>query len=261
MRPASQLVRASALFVLTLHATGLCRAAGWNEQRVVGPFVCRADFSLTGYDGLFQELAGVQTELAKMLLIEPTREPVELYLFGAKSDYQGFLASRFPQAAERRALYVKGAGPGRIYVYRSKELPTDVRHESTHALLHGVLAMVPLWLDEGLAEYFEVPADDRKYDNPHMAAIRWNLRLGMVPHIAKLEAKRDLADMTASDYRYAWAWVHFMLHGPPEARDELVHFLGDIRANTPPGRLSERLERRLPQVERRLVLHFKSWRR
>ena len=41
--------------------------------------------------------------------------------------------------------------------------------------------------------------------------------------------------MDRSDYRAAWAWVHFMLHGPVEARDELVRFLADIRLGTPLG--------------------------
>jgi hypothetical protein len=67
--------------------------------------------------------------------------------------------------------------------------------------------------------------------------------------------------MTGTDYRHAWAWCHFMLHGPPEGRAELVEFLADIRAGTPPGKLSERLELRLPGADKRLVQHFKSWKR
>jgi hypothetical protein len=65
--------------------------------------------------------------------------------------------------------------------------------------------------------------------------------------------------MDEANYRGAWAWVHFMLHGPPEAREELVAFLADIHARTPPGLLSRRLERRLPGLDRRVADHFKSW--
>jgi hypothetical protein len=161
----------------------------------------------------------------------------------------------------RRALFVKGSGPGRVFVYRHDDLPIDVRHEGTHALLHASLPMVPLWLDEGLAEYFEVPPEERAYDNQHLGALRWDLRLGNLPRINVLEAKGNLADMSATDYRHAWAWVHFMIHGPKEARDELIGFLGDIRMSTPPGKLSERLARRLPNPEKLLVQHFKAWRR
>jgi hypothetical protein len=162
---------------------------------------------------------------------------------------------------ERRALYVKGNGPGKVFVYRHAETEIDVRHEGTHALLHAALPMVPLWLDEGLAEYFEVPPGERAYDNPHRAALGWNLRLGSVAGLKRLEAKRDLAEMSAADYRHAWAWVHFMLHGPPAARRELMAYLADIQARTPPGELSQRLERRVGEPDQRLVQHFKSWKR
>jgi hypothetical protein len=52
-----------------------------------------------------------------------------------------------------------------------------------------------------------------------------------------------------------------MFHGPREAHQELVSALADIKANTPPGRLSRRLERRIPDTERRFAEHFKTWKR
>ena len=44
-----------------------------------------------------------------------------------------------------------------VYTYWGNRIQQDLRHELTHAILHSVLKDVPLWLDEGLAEYFEVP--------------------------------------------------------------------------------------------------------
>ena len=236
-------------------------AQGWQDQRVSGPVICRADFSLQGYEGLFNDLASVQADLMRTLAVPPAEQPIELYLFRDKRTFTAHMRQRYPKVPIRRALFVKGSGPGRVFVYRHDDLPMDVRHEGTHALLHSVLPMVPLWLDEGLAEYFEVPPDDRAYNNSHLSALRWDLRLGNVPRIAHLEAKRDLTDMSATDYRHAWAWVHFMMHGPIEAREQLVQFLGDIRVSTPPGKLSDHLEHRLPGLEKRLVQHFKDWRR
>ena len=224
-----------------------------------GPVVCRADFPLDGYEGLFQDLASVQNDLVRTLAVPPAAEPIELFLFQDKRTFATYMQKRFPNVPFRRALFVKGSGPGRVFVYRHDDLPVDVRHEGTHALLHAALPMVPLWLDEGLAEYFEVPPADRASGNPHLGTLKWDMRLGKIPNIERLEAKRDLADMNATDYRHAWAWVHFMMHGPIEARDELVLFLGNIRVSTPPGKLSEHLERRLPGVEQRLVQHFKKW--
>ena len=148
-----------------------------------------------------------------------------------------------------------------VFAYRSRQFSVDIRHECTHALLHTTLPMVPLWLDEGLAEYFEVAPGDRAFNNPHLPGVRWAARLGVVSRLESLEKKGDLSKMGGSEYRNAWAWVHFMLHGPKEAHDELVRFLADIQVHTPPGLLSERLKRRLPDLKRRFAAHFRSWKR
>jgi hypothetical protein len=234
-------------------------AAAWVDERAAGAFTCRADFALDGYEGLFVQLAELQGALTRTLAVEPAREPVELYLFADKTAYRRFLQTRVPSVPDRRALFLKGSGTGKVFVYRSKDLAVDVRHESTHALLHASLPMVPLWLDEGLAEYFEVPPLERPVRKDYLDRLKWNIRLGTIPRLVQLEGKRDLTEMGEADYRYAWAWVHFMLHGPAEAREELVNFLADINASTPPGRLSERLARRLPGPDKRLVEHLKAW--
>lgn len=243
-------------------ALPLCAAAGpWEDVRRAGPFVCRADFPLSSQQQLFAHLEQLGKDLQATLATEPPKETVELYLFRTKASYRDYLQRHLPKVPERRALYVKGNGPGKVFVYKHAEMEIDVRHEGTHALLHAALPMVPLWLDEGLAEYFEVPPDERAHDHPHLDALAWNLRLGSIARLHRLEAKRDLSEMTATDYRHSWAWVHFMLHGPPPARDELTQFLADIAARIPPGELSRRLEARLPGVDRHLVQHFKTWRR
>jgi len=237
-------------------------AEGWTDARVAGPFVCRANFPLAGLDnGLFRELAQLQDDLVRALGIRPATEPIELYLFRDAASHRAYVSHYFPRVPYRRALYIKSAGPGMVFAHRGEQFEVDLRHECTHALIHAALPMVPLWLDEGIAEYFELPSQQRAFDNRHLASTRWAVRFGMVPHLTTLERKGDLSQMGGTEYRNAWAWVHFMLHGPPEARDELVHFLADIQGGTPPGWLGERLERRLPGVDRRFVAHFTTWKR
>jgi len=233
----------------------------WPDVRTVGPFVCHADFSLTAIETLLEDLAELQRDLQQSLGIPSPREPIELYLFQEKASYNAFLARWYPKIPYRRALYLKTDGPGRVFAYRSREFEVDLRHECTHALLHASLPMVPLWLDEGLAEYFEIPRERRAHDNPYLASVRWNARLGLFPSMGGLEKKGSISDMGQGEYRSAWAWVHFMLHGPPEAHDEVVRFLQDIGASTPPGSLSARLQRRLPETHRYFLSHFRTWKR
>jgi hypothetical protein len=242
-------------------ATGVRAESRWFDERAAGPFVLHANFSLHPHGSLVQEMARLQRDLAYTLGISEPREQIHLFLFEHKDTYQRYIGRYFPSVPYRRALFIKERGPGMVFAYRSRDFEVDVRHESTHALLHAALPMVPLWLDEGLAEYFEVSPRQRAFENPHLSAVQWSVRVGERPQLEALENIHDLKDMGRDEYRRAWAWTHFMLHGPREAHDELVRFLADIAAHTPPGHLSERLRRRLPDLEARFLDHFRRWKR
>ena len=144
-----------------------------------------------------------------------------------------------------------------VFAWQGAEFEIDVRHESTHALLHAWLPSVPLWLDEGLAEYFEVPRDERAAKNPHLQAVRMLAASGQLPRLEDLEAIDDLERMGRGEYRHAWAWTHFLLHGPREAREEFLQYLADLEGGGDLGPLSERLRRRMPDLDRRLAEHFR----
>lgn len=250
------------LAFIILASLGNCAtAADWTDSRISGPFICRADFNLTEVQGVLDSFAALQTDLVQLLGVAPAKEPIEIYLFHDKATYAAYMKRYLPDVPNRRAVYVKGQGPGRVFAFWSPEVEVDLRHECTHALLHASLPLVPLWLDEGLAQFFEVGAARRAGGHPHLDAIRRNVRWGLwgrVPKLETLESKVKVADMGSNEYRDSWAWVHFMLLGPPAAREELKAYLADIQHNTPPGRLSTRLANRLPQLDALYVEHFQQ---
>jgi hypothetical protein len=247
-----------------LAAVCLCpatlQAVQWLDEQRAGPFRCQAEFDLREFSKLIRDLTQLQDDLANHLAIEIKDDPIEVLLFRNRGSYQAYLANRVPEGMQRPALFIKGNDLGRVYAYYDRqELAINLRHECTHALLHSSLAVVPLWLDEGLAEYFEVPAAERAGRNPHLKSVRWALRFNWKPRLAALEAKRDMSQMGPKEYRDSWAWVHFMLHGSPEAKDVLVKYLTDIQEGTPPGSLGDNLRKKIPDVERRVIEHFRTW--
>ena len=139
---------------------------------------------------LIAEIQQLREDVETLLGIEAETEAVEINLFSTRRSYQQFLSVRVPDGVGRAALFVKGSDMGRVYVHRRRDFITDVRHECTHAVLHNALPYVPLWLDEGLAEYFEVPAPLRASANPHLKSVRWASRLRWDPSLAKLEEQR-----------------------------------------------------------------------
>lgn len=252
----------AAIAVLELAAAPFASLAAdaWIDTRSIGPFVCQATFPLTECEPLLLELPDLQRELTRTLGTPPARKPIGIFLFSTSAQHQAYIEQHFPQVPYRRALFIKEGDQAGVYAYRHAELDVDLRHECTHALLHGVLPVVPLWLDEGLAEYFEVPAASRAFDHPHYDSLRWNMRLGMVRSMESLEQRTELAEMGAFDYRYSWAWVHFMLHGPKSAHRTLVAYLAKIQQGEQPGRLSEQLAAAVPQPTEKMIQHFKHWR-
>jgi len=248
---------AAVLLILAATAAGQNR---WPDERQAGQFLCHADFSMapqSAKGGLLDELTQLQQDLTTKLGASPPREPVHLFLFQAKGTYQNYMKQHFPRVPYRRALFIKARGPGMVFAFQGTDFEIDVRHECTHALLHTWLPDVPLWLDEGLAEYFEVPRDKRVYQNPHHAVVQAAVSLGQLPRLEEIESLQSLDEMGRDEYRDAWAWVHFMLHGPREAEDELTHYLDELYTGSSPGKLSERLRRRLPDLSRRIAEHFR----
>ncbi len=231
----------------------------WIDYFSAGPFECRSEFKLSDSQILLGELQQLKADIESTLALRPAKGTIQLNLFRHKRNYIRYVSRRFPAGANRQALYIKGTDTGRIYIYRHLRYLTDVRHETSHAVLHNALPFLPLWLDEGLAEYFEVPADLRVDKHPHLDGLRWMIRFGWAPRLHALEEKRGWTEMRANDYRESWAWVHFMLHGPQEAQQTLAGYLGAIMNGDHPGLLSEQLARHVPNAKRRLVQHVTSW--
>jgi len=251
------------ILVLAFVAVGSItqNAAGqqWPEERQTGVFHCHANFRLDQHASMLSQLGRLQTDVCSTLHLTPTEEPIHLFLFDSSRTYRGYMQKHFPRIPYRRALFIKGRGPGMVFAFRDSAFEVDVRHESTHAVLHSILPMVPLWLDEGLAEYFEVEQKNRARQNPHQSSTKWNVRFGRVTSISQLESLESLEQMGSVEYRHAWAWVHFMLHGPSEANEELLLYLADVESHTASRSLGERLKRRIPNLEERLAQHFKQW--
>lgn len=236
-------------------------AARWIDHQSYGPFRFHATFPLGQLHPLFQELSALELELQRTLAVPPASQPIDVFLLESKKAHEQYLTEMYPHVPYRRALFVQRGGQGRVFAYRHHDLIEDLRHECTHALLHANLPMVPLWLDEGLAKYFELPAEQRAFDHEYLRKLRLHLKFGMIQNIRALESLQELNEMGSSEYRFSWAWVHFMLHGPLPVHRELVHYLADIRRGNPPGKLSDRLYHAVPDLDKQLVLHFKNWKR
>ena len=234
---------------------------GWLEIHRRGPFVFHADFSLDPHHDLLTRLEALPRKFRDVLALPTTGKPIHVHLLADRRRYRDHLSRRVPGGSQRRALYLRASDRAYVFAYHHDNWERDLRHECTHALIHNALPYLPLWLDEGLAEYFEEPVSRQGTVHRHINRLRWSLRFGWSPSIRRLESRQTFASMRTGDYREAWAWVHFLLHGPPVARRALTDYLTAIRHQAPPGHFSRWLGKRLPDAPARLKTHLRRLKR
>jgi hypothetical protein len=225
----------------------------------VSQFVFLADFELKRDLPIFKELEALREQVYKELQLPSANALVQVYLFEDKERYERFMRARYPELPRRRAFFIgqpRSVGGGddlMVFTYWGDRIQQDLRHELTHAMLHGVLKDVPLWLDEGLAEYYELPAEWKGINYQHLEPLR---RTTFKPNLERLEELSEVQQMAPPEYREAWAWVHMMMQGEPEARTVLLAYLQQLRTNPKPGPLAPRLAEVHPSLDDALTAHL-----
>ena len=234
------------LALLGASATCVDTARGrpWQGQWRVGCWNIHTSFAVRDEPPSFVTiLQALERKVTRQLALEASHTPIGVIILGDRREYDRYLRTYFPKAPRRPALFLQGSGPGIILTYRREALATDLRHEGTHGILHQRLPFVPLWLDEGLAEYFEPPVPAELKDHPHVSPLRRELARGQVPSLPRLESLTQVTQMDGDDYRAAWSWVYLLLHASPSSRQALTGYLHHWNRGQRPEPLSRFLGR------------------
>jgi hypothetical protein len=224
-----------------------------NEHLLV-----RSDLKLPHSHPILRDLDGLRDEIADELNLPVQKQPVTVYLFSDELRYAQYLQTHYPLLPPRRAYFVGTSKELAVFTFWGERIQEDLRHEYTHGVLHASLTDVPLWLDEGLAEYFEVSTQPKGLNRDYVLRLASNLSQGWKPDLERLESLEKVDDMQKADYLEAWAWVHFLLHHSDETRSVLIGYLHDLRTNAKPGLLSAKLREAIPTAEQRFVIHATS---
>jgi hypothetical protein len=206
--------------------------------------VFHCDFDLAPDHRLVCELKAERDDICEALDLPPSSEPIDVYLFRDADAYGNYLSQRFPNVPARRAFFVESDTNLTVYAHWSDRVAEDLRHEVAHGYLHAMVRGLPLWLDEGLAEYFEVPRGKNGLNQPHLDLMADLMRYnGWQPNLGRLESLTEASQMEQRDYAEAWAWVYFML-SEPAGRELLTSYLADLRTYGTTESLPSRLAKR-----------------
>lgn len=214
-------------------------------QMKTGPFVVHSNEAMKSDVPAVQALEQLRGDLSKRLKgsqgdVED-KGPIEVYVLDDRSSFLHLLRFYFPELPPRRAFFLAQGDERIVYTYQGPMLEEDLRHEAAHALLRGRFGDIPLWLDEGLAEYFEVGPDDAHDRESRLAKLEADQKAGWKPDLARLEGLAEVHEMKPRDYREAWAWVDLLLSNSGTGSAVLVDYLS-VPGDRPS--LAERLDSR-----------------
>lgn len=222
-------------------------------------FVIHSNMRLASDNVLIDELEALRERVFATLRLPEQRDPVNVYLFSDEASYRYYMNTTWQNLPPRRAYFVGTSRELAVYSFLSPRVQEDLRHEFTHGLLHASLKTVPLWLDEGLAEYFEVdPGIPGAVHADHVQEWRTATLENWSPNLFRLEMLSDFRDMTQRDYAEAWGWVHFMLQTSDETAEVLLQYLASLESAKTPQRLLTSLEAARPTYYNDLQAHVIS---
>ncbi len=218
-----------------------------------------SDFRLPRHHRLVEELVAQRSDLANLLDLPLSDEPIHVYLFDSAAPYEAFFQENYPQLPSRRAFFVESDTRLTVYAHWGDRVAEDLRHEVAHGYLHSVIPNLPLWLDEGLAEYFEVPRGHNGLNRPHVQLLMELYDRGnWTPDLAGLESAVSAGDLAQLAYAESWAWVHWMLESDPELIALLQNYMARLRVTGEAPPLSKFVRHKTIASERALVRHLQS---
>ena len=178
--------------------------------------LARANHVAEHVERLHEQMA----RLAPTLTATSARTDV-VFLFRSSTNFSDYLPRYQGRPEEDTGLYQPSPSGGFVLLAdgSDRDLDETSLHESTHALLHGAITRVPLWLDEGLAEYMStmrVDDADARVGEPRPEMLQWLRTHERLPMAVFLEMDATSPDYHTGErrqtfYAQSWLLVHLLL--------------------------------------------------
>ena len=228
-----------------------------SPSKPASQIVIHADRAVENQQRFVEDLIQERAYISQRLNLPAPENPVHIYLFAEQATYHDHVHAKFPDFPSRRAIFVNSENRLSVYAHGGDHLAEDLRHEATHGFLHAAAPGLPLWLDEGLAEYFEVGRGRRGLHRGHINYLLGQQAVaGWQPDLERLEQITDAKAMTQLDYAESWLWVHFLLESADDMSPVLTTYLADLPSGTAEKPLSVRLARRIPDASKEAAQHL-----
>lgn len=201
-----------------------------------------------------EKLRTLPERMAAFYRLKLTVKPAHVVIFANRAAYLNHLDKTLPKAPRRTSLFVVRGGNPTILAADGDSLKRDLLHESVHVINYANFGSenLPLWLDEGTAEWFE--ADETQQAMVHgemIATIMGDQRkaLAMPLKLTSIERITTTTKADALSYAASWAWSRFLGDPATACHRIWLRYLADIQSGIVAGMLSHRLALAVPNYE------------
>ena len=229
-------------------ALALPRKEEWSELRTAN-FTLFTDAGETNTRRIAADLERLRDVLSQLAPGVALSSPTPTYIFVFKNasafePYQRTYAGK-PMASGGYFLSTELANYVAINGDRRGDERSIIYHEYLHYVLRNQFAELPLWLNEGLAEYystFEAAGDEAKIGLPIVEHVAWLRKNPLIPLTSLFAVGEESKEYNESSrrgafYAESWALVHYLISGNPERRQQAAEYLRLAQAGAPPGQI------------------------
>lgn len=194
---------------------------------------------------------------------------VNIHLIDNRADLQEWIRSRIGDLGPVRGVFILDTNEVAVWNHGDREqVLATLFHETSHVILHQLAPETPIWLQEGLAQYFETLnlEDPEARPGPLPAAAKrireWVddgtlITLSDYLNISEARWRQMAHNQDAVPYTLAWAIVYFLM-SHPTGEQTLRRALHDLeKTGTRPT--LDRLHRLYPGGLRNLEQRFFYW--
>lgn len=192
----------------------------------------------------FERFRGALQMLLPAGVPEPS-VPTHIIVFASDDDFDPYKVGSGDRRQQLLGLFQQSPVANFVllngYPARGSALPVAY-HEYLHSVAHAAFARLPLWLDEGLAEFYSTFALERgsllvgKPVVPHVQLLRERsfLPLGQLFAVDHASPEYQEGERVGTFYAESWLVVHYLMLGGPERLQHMRAFLAGMREGKAP---------------------------
>ena len=158
-----------------------------------------------------------------------SKRPTKVFLFADARRFNAYRDALLQRKVKHvDGMYARGDTSNFMLFLAGNNLDRVVHHELTHYLVQNSIGELPIWLNEGIADYyapFRIDGKSMQIGRPMREHLLW-LRAGSMIPLQQLLTATKASPIYSEGLFYAqsWALVHYLL-AEPERHAKLVQFL------------------------------------